>query len=333
TVTAGSHSGAVAVNPVTNKVYVTNQGSGNVTVIDGATDSTSTVPAGSGPFGVAVNPMTDKVYVANVGVMGNNGASNTVTVIDGATNSTSTVTAGSSPNAVAVNPVTNKIYVANELSNNVTVIDGATNSTSTVTAGSSPNAVAVNPVTNKIYVANYSSSNVTVIDGTTNTTSTVPAAGNTHDAVAVNPVTNKIYVTNGLSNNVTVISEQQVEDIPLKASITPLAGNQTASATPTFSFTAASTFSPTAPPVESLVYQVDTWQGAWLAAASDGSGGFSGAPPALAPGFHIIYAYSTDGQEATLGASAYGEEMSPLISNITAYGFLAAFPQVTLSTT
>src|SRR5205814_10588154 len=47
----------------------------------------------------------------------------------------------------------------------------------------------------------------------------------------------------------------------------------------------------------------------------------------------IIYAYSTDGQEATLGASAYGEEMSPLISNITAYGFLAAFPQVTLSTT
>src|SRR5205823_4553649 len=123
------------------------------------------------------------------------------------------------------------------------------------------------------------------------------------------------------------------EDIPLKASITPLAGNQTASATPTFSFTAASTFSPTAPPVESLVYQVDTWQGAWLAAASDGSGGFSGAPPALAPGFHIIYAYSTDGQEATLGASAYGEEMSPLISNITAYGFLAAFPQVTLSTT
>jgi len=127
-------------------------------------------------------------------------------------------------------------------------------------------------------------------------------------------------VANRHSNDVTVLTEQQVQDIPLKASITPLAGNQTTSSTPTFSFTAESTFTPTAPPVESLLYQVDTWQGKWLAATSDGSGSFSGATPRLAPGFHIIYAYATDGQEAT--STNTGQQSSPLIGNIGAYGFL-----------
>ena len=40
---------AVAVNPVTNKIYVANQYSDNVTVIDGATNATTTVPAGTVP--------------------------------------------------------------------------------------------------------------------------------------------------------------------------------------------------------------------------------------------------------------------------------------------
>ena len=39
----------MAVNPVTNRIYVANNGSNNVTVIDGATNATSTVAAGSIP--------------------------------------------------------------------------------------------------------------------------------------------------------------------------------------------------------------------------------------------------------------------------------------------
>jgi YVTN family beta-propeller protein len=150
----------VAVNAVTNKVYVANNQSGNVTVIDGATNSATTVAAGSGPCAVAVNTVTNKVYVANYGSA--YGSAN-VTVIDGATNSATAVAAGTCPRAVAVNPVTNKVYVANAGSDNVTVIDGATNSATTVAAGSGPYAVAVNPVTNKVYVANYGSNSVTVI--------------------------------------------------------------------------------------------------------------------------------------------------------------------------
>ncbi len=86
----GSHPIAVAVNPVTGKVYVVNNSSANVTVIDGATNTTSTVTAGNEPIAVAVNPVTGKVYVANE-------FSNNVTVIDGATNATSTVATGLIP--------------------------------------------------------------------------------------------------------------------------------------------------------------------------------------------------------------------------------------------
>ncbi|MFZ0821806.1 MAG: hypothetical protein WAM91_17215, partial [Candidatus Acidiferrales bacterium] len=242
-----------------------------------------------------------------------------VTVIDGATNNTTTVAAGTEPYAVAVNPVTNKIYVSKENSDNVTVIEGATNNTTTVAAGTAPQGVSVNPVTNKIYVVNANGSNVTVIDGATNTTTTV-AAGTEPFAVAVNPVTNQIYVTNFTSENVTVLTEQQVQPIPLTNTITPLAGNTTSNTTPTFTFSASSSFAPSAPPVDALYFQFDTWQGPWMAATSTGVGAFRGTAPTLAVGVHIVYAYATDGQDAT--STNTGFEDGPVTGAISAYLFL-----------
>ena len=66
TIGAGTGPYAVAVNPVTNKIYVANYSSNTVTVIDGATNSTTaTVGVGVSPLAVAVNPVTNKIYVAN----------------------------------------------------------------------------------------------------------------------------------------------------------------------------------------------------------------------------------------------------------------------------
>jgi YVTN family beta-propeller protein len=196
-INVGMTPSAIAVNAATNKIYVANSYSNNVTVIDGATNATSTVIAGTGPIAIAVNAATNKIYVANYN-------SDNVTVIDGATNMASTVSVGTNPFAIAVNAVTNKIYVANINSDNVTIIDGATNMASTVNAGNSPRAIAVNAATNKIYVANFNSANVTVIDGATDMASTVNAGTNPF-AIAVNAATNKIYVANYGSANVTVI--------------------------------------------------------------------------------------------------------------------------------
>ena len=67
TVAAETNPLAVAVNPVTNKIYIANSGSANVTVIDGTDNSTATVTAGTYPWAVAVNPVTNKIYIANSG--------------------------------------------------------------------------------------------------------------------------------------------------------------------------------------------------------------------------------------------------------------------------
>ncbi len=90
TVVVGKQPLALVVNTVSNKVYVANSGSNNVTVIDGASNLTASVPTGVSPSAVAVNEVTNKIYVANAG-------SNTVTIIDGATKATNTVPVGSYP--------------------------------------------------------------------------------------------------------------------------------------------------------------------------------------------------------------------------------------------
>jgi YVTN family beta-propeller protein len=206
TVDTGTTPVAAAANRATNQIYTANYDSNNVTVIDGATDQTTTVVAGQYPYDVRVNPLTNKIYVANY--CGNDStcqSNGTVTVIDGATLNTTTVNVGPNPYQAAVNTVTNKIYVANSgAGNTVTVIDGATNNTTPVTVGNRPEGLAVNSVTNKIYVPNSADNTVTVIDGATLAT-TVVAAGGDPVEVAVNSVTNQIYVANNSGNTVTVI--------------------------------------------------------------------------------------------------------------------------------
>ena len=68
----------LAVDPVTNKIYVANYADGTMTMIDGATNQTTTTLAvGNTPGAIEANVVTNKVYVANYG-------DNTVSVIAGA---------------------------------------------------------------------------------------------------------------------------------------------------------------------------------------------------------------------------------------------------------
>jgi len=311
----------VAVNSVTNKIYVANQASDNLTVIDGTTNLTITLPVGGLPIDVAVNPITNKIYVAIFDTKN-------VKVIDGATGFTHTLAAGNQPNAIAVNPLTNLIYVVNPNSQNVTVIDGATNLTTTLTAGTTPEALAVNPVTNKIYIVNGDSDNVTVVDGATNHTTTV-AAGTEPAALMVNPVTNKVYVTNKGSNDVIVITEQDVQPSSPYTSINGLPDHTSNTCAPTFTIQADSHYNPIAPRVQQVYYQVDTWQGEWLSAIENpglnlveasATSWWKAKIPSQDNGIHILYAYAVDGQEA--GSVNPSPSYSPIIGYISAYLFL-----------
>ncbi|HEY1732062.1 MAG TPA: YncE family protein [Terriglobales bacterium] len=197
-VTVGFDPVAVAVNATTNKVYVVNQNSNTLTIIDGLTNQTVTVATGLLPTAIAINPVTNKIYVTN-------GNSNSVTVVDGQSNRTTSVSTGSYPLGIAINTVTNRIYVTNFNANSVTVIDGATNATTTIGVGQRPLPVAVNSVTNMVYVGNQNRNSVCIIDGNAGVVTTTVGVGSRPQAIGINSLTNQIYVANYQSASVSVI--------------------------------------------------------------------------------------------------------------------------------
>ena len=73
-------------------------------------------------------------------------------------------------------------------------------------------------------------------------------------------------------------------------------------------------------------FQIDTWQGPWLAATGIGGNTFNATTPTLQPGVHILYAYAFDGQAAT--STNAGAGSSPFVGNIAAYLFVVT-PAVT----
>lgn len=122
--TEGSASESIAVDTLTNKIYVANGFSQNVTVIDGSTDTVAAIISLGGgnltPWGVTVNESTNKIYVANQG--------GSVSVIDGATNTvvqTISIPGNGGPIGIAADSAHNKIYVISNNTNDVTVIDGS----------------------------------------------------------------------------------------------------------------------------------------------------------------------------------------------------------------
>jgi len=78
TLSVGDTPGPIAVNPLTNKIYVTTLGS--LTVIDGATNAVTTVKIPSAAAGIVVNTATNKIYLAT----------NPTCVVDGSTNAVTT---------------------------------------------------------------------------------------------------------------------------------------------------------------------------------------------------------------------------------------------------
>ncbi len=260
--TGGADPVDIAVNPVTNVIYIPNYNSANVTAINGLNNESTLIPVDSNPVAIGINAATNKIYVADFGadlvtvikasqnnqtisistghgpyaiavdevtdtIYVANYYANTVTVINGSTDAViATVAVQTTPRAIAVNQVTNKVYVANWSSNSVSVIDPTNNNhTLNIAVGTNPVAIAINQQTNQIYIANYNSQFATAIDGSSNNTSRI-TTGNNPRAIAVNQVTNHIFVANYGSNNVTVIDgsvNQPITNVPLTPEQQPIA--------------------------------------------------------------------------------------------------------------
>ncbi|MGH9171821.1 MAG: fibronectin type III domain-containing protein [Acidimicrobiales bacterium] len=190
TIPVGAAPEAIAVDASRDIVYVANQSSNDVSVIDGTTDTVvATIPVGTSPLGVGVDEPSDTVYVSNQ-------QSGTVSVINGHTDTvTATITAGPEPSSVGVDPTTDTVYVADEGGDTVSVIDGKTNTvTATPNVGDTPGAISVDDATDTIYVC--VGSGLAVIDGSTNGVSSIGLA-EMGEASAIDTTTDTIYVSTG----------------------------------------------------------------------------------------------------------------------------------------
>jgi YVTN family beta-propeller protein len=201
----GSYPVGIGINSVTNKLYVANQFSNTVTVIDGNTNTIeTTIPVDNFPYELEVNPYTNRIYVTNRG-------SNTVSVIDGSTNQRlSNINVGESPVGISINPSDNRIYVTNlgKESSYLSIIDGISNKvTDILELNGLFYGVAVNPLTKTIYLSNLKNHTVSVLDEKTKNISNniklmeqyIPTGIN------INYKKNVIYVANYGSDSISVI--------------------------------------------------------------------------------------------------------------------------------
>jgi YVTN family beta-propeller protein len=103
----GENPEGLALNPANDDLYVTNTGSGTVSVFNTTSNThLATIGVGSRPLGIAFSPKKGLMYVANSG-------SDFVSVIDPSSNTViDTITVGSNPAGVAFDPANRLIYVA-----------------------------------------------------------------------------------------------------------------------------------------------------------------------------------------------------------------------------
>jgi len=243
-INSGSFPVGIDINPITNKLYVANQFSNTISVIDiDKSKVEKNIDVGNSPYDVDVNPFSNRIYASNrdsdtisvidgftnkeltnisvgdspLGIGINLGRgwvyvanldSKTITVIDAINNHIiKTLKYASLPYDIVINPVTNKVYVSDLGKDSVLVLDGSNNTlVSTIPVGLNPSVLAINTQTNTIYVSNFSNDTVSIINGTSNKVETNIKVGNNPVGIAVNPRINKIYVNNLADNTISVIN-------------------------------------------------------------------------------------------------------------------------------
>lgn len=200
-VAVGRGTSQLAFNPLTRRIYIGNNQSNTVSVVDADTHSLITNIPFTQPAILEVNVEKNLIYVTRGSTPG------LVSIIDGATNTvTGSITVGAAPFfGIALNSANRKLYVANYDGNDVTVIDTDTHTvTGTIKVGLKPRAIVIDPATNLAYVANRDSRSLTIIDSETDRVIGEAYVELQPLGFAIHPVTQKIYV-GGFSNYVAVL--------------------------------------------------------------------------------------------------------------------------------
>lgn len=207
----------VAINPTTQRTYVTDNGSHtptatNLAVIGGTPPSVLLYAypmPGWIPSDVTVNPATNKVYVVEQAA---DYSSCNMAVLDGATNkmlSNFPVSLlASSSRAAALDPSANLVYVPDYAYGTISVVNGQTDTLQATWSFASllPGALAVDPQTHRIYALDESNSLVVVLNNAgVAIGQPIPVGAGAVD-IAIDPAIGKVYVTNSGDKTLSVIS-------------------------------------------------------------------------------------------------------------------------------
>ncbi len=211
---------AIGAGPGVN-AFITNSGSGSISVVDTATNALSAVSVGATTQGVAMDPKGARAYVA-----GTSGLASSLYAID--TKSKAVVGSVVFPSTVkslfgvAVSPDGARLFVAHGVKPRIGSVQGAVSVVNvsstgalsigfTVSVGGAATGVALSPSGNRLYVANIGQK-VSVIDpaligvsGATPVIATVSVLGSSFIGVAVSPDGARLYAADAANNKLFVI--------------------------------------------------------------------------------------------------------------------------------
>lgn len=190
----------IAVNPVTNRVYVSDNLIYEVEEIDGNSNTVLTYikTDRTEMLALAVDFSTDQILGAASG--------EAMIVINGANNAVSRIKVGTINWGMAANSFTSRAYVTNNVGNTLGVVNLVNSKVvANVPVGSAPFEVCVDYLSNKIFVTNTGDGTVAVVDGKTNTKIGSVSANSNY--IDVNPVTRMVYTSSTYGNMINVISE------------------------------------------------------------------------------------------------------------------------------
>ena len=222
----GSDPVSLAYDGLNQRVYVTNSGSNNVSVlaatVTGTTvtepvwRSTGSIHVGTVPIAIAVDPDSGNLFVVNQG-------SDNVTVIDGSTDHViGSVPVGSDPDAITYDSANGNMYVANYASDNVSVFSAVQFESlldrATIRTAYRPLSIANDVANGEQYIFSGDSSGVLQLNGSsgmvagsgilTGWTNAGPGG------VVYDPVNHWVYVTQSTASGVLALNGSESVLIP-----------------------------------------------------------------------------------------------------------------------
>ena len=193
----------IAVNPSNGDLYVANEMSNSLEVINGTNDATMASIPIPNPCAVAVDASNDSLFVSECGGSSVGIVSPSLDTIVGS------VPVGLNPLGITFDSTQGKVYVGDSGSSNVTVINGSTNRpVGSIQVGAGPTALTSDSQTDVLYVTSSGPDTATAIAANNDTVQWSASLGKNYSSqyIATDPSNGRLYLANLVSNNVSVVS-------------------------------------------------------------------------------------------------------------------------------